>query len=580
MARITPDRLIQAARRGWERRAWLRDFTRLACEQIAGPWYDPKVSMVGAERSPSSIMPVNILATMLDTYMPQLAGQRWDITCDNRLAGMEGDAKIRSLRLTHLADEINLPVVDHRVLMDAMISGEGIYRIGLREGTDAFRVDSEIHDPGQPFVVRVGPGDFVRDPLSRHWMEDRFQADRYIADRQALLEAGIGDPDLIERLPAITEQNQTRDVGSPLAAMGLNRDDLISDDLVQLWHFCVWDGQRTLVCVVPDIVGFDGWVVEPHEYEGPERGPYEFLHFNMRPDRATPTSMAMRLMDLHFAIANVSARTVGHIIGTKRNMVYDSTNGKETAMSIQEAVDDQPIAGDPQTVKEVTTGGLIPQFVQGFEALMNMASNQGATLQETPGRFGEPGTATEASLVAGKAQALVEYMRDPLTAARRNVIRRLSWYEDTGPARQQVYGMQVAPGMKIDVMYDSATKEGDWGDYLYNCRVKSASGMDSNTRLARLSQVLQVLPPWVQFVASMGGNVDAAMRLVSGDFTEMDNVFPTQSAMMAQQFLQQAAGQPGQATGARPVGKQPTTQIGQVRSDATAANTAVPPLGQ
>jgi hypothetical protein len=535
---------------------------------------------VGAERSAASTMPVNVLAMMLDTYMPQLAGQRWDITCDAKLAGMEGEAKIRSLRLTHLADEIGLPIVDHRVLMDAMIAGEGIYRIGLREGTDAFRVDSEIHDPGQPFVVRVGPGDFIRDPLSRHWMEDRFQADRYIADRQALLEAGVGDPDQIMRLPAITEESQTRDVTSPLATMGLNRDDLISDDLVQLWHFVVWDGRSTIVCVVPDIVGFDGWIVEPHEYEGPERGPYEFLHFNPRPDRATPTSMAMRLMDLHFAVSNVSARMVEHIIKTKRNMVYDSTSGKETAMAIQEAVDDQPIAGDPDSVKEFTTGGLIPQFAQGFEALMNMASNQGATLQETPGRVGDPGTATEASLIAGKAQAIVEYMRDPLTAARRNVMRRLAWYEDTGPARQQVYGMQVSPTMKIDVMYDSATKEGDWGDYLYNCRVKSASGMDANTRLARLSQVLSVLPPWVQFVASMGGNVEAALRLVSGDFPEMDAVFPTQTEMMVQQQLAQMAGQPGAATGARPVGKQPQTQIGQVRSDATAATTAVPPLGQ
>lgn len=582
MARITPDRLVAAARNGWKRRAWLRSFMFKASQEFAGPWYENDIPTNRA----GPTHPVNILATMVDTYMPSLVGHQWDVTVDAKMAGLEGDAKMRSLRLTHLVDEIKLAETDRRVVLDAMFAGEGIYNIGIKSGMEEIMVDGELYDFGQPFVKRIAPGDFISDPTSRHRMEDRWQAHRFIADREALLEAGIGDPERVKVLPTITMDQCLKDPNSPL--VGMSDDDLISDDLVYLWHISIWDGKKSIVCVIPDLEGYDDFIVEPVEYMGPERGPYEFLSFNIVPDRATPVSMAMRLMDLHMAVRHVSSRIVEHIIETKRNIIYDSTTGQETAMRIKESEDDKPIPGDPDSVKEVTSGGLIDQFNKGYEVLMNMADAMGASLQQTAGRKGVADTATEASIIAGKSQGLIDAMNLPTSTARRNIIRRLSWYEDTAPARQQVYGVQVAPGMIIDVLYDPATREGDYGDFGYNARIRTATPMDSNTRLARLGQILQVLPPWLQFVGSMGGNVEAGLRLVSDDFPEMDNVFSTQAIMMAQQAMAQQMGTPGQAVGTRPVGKGPAnaptpmnapqTQIGQVRSDAAAASTALPQM--
>jgi len=533
-------------------RAWVRGLYSQASSLLAGPYYGAAV--VQEARPIGSRAVLNVLATLMDAYMPQLTGDRWRIRCDPKMAGLTGDAILRGHRLTQIADEIRVAQTDRRVVMDSALCGEGVYRIGLREGADWIRVDGELHDSGQPFVARVPPGQFTRDPLSRHWHDDRFRGDRFTCDRQWLLEMGIGDPDKVRSLPSIADQSVQRDMTSPEAQIGLAGDDLLSDDLIQLWYLEVWDGARRLEMVVPDLDGYDGWIIEPREYMGYEAGPYECLHLYDHPDRPTGISLAARLIDLHLAIKDVSERLVDHILRTRRNMVYRTETGRETAMAIQEALDDQPIPGDPESVREVVSGGLIDQFARGLDVLLRLADSAGASLRQAAGREGVANTATEAHMIAGKAQNVMDMVRSPVTEARRRIVQRLSWYEDTAPVRQQVYGMQVIPGVLTNVVYDPATREGDFSDFSYDCRVESASGMDAPTKIARLSQVVQVLPPWVQLVAGLGGDIAAALRLFASEFPEIDECFPTPQGMQAAQAMAQMAGPPPQAAGVRRVG--------------------------
>ena len=555
MARITPQRIVNAARRGWELRGWVRDNYAATVAALAGPYHGAshRADGMGGKQI------LNVLGTMCDTYLPNLLGHEFRIKCNPTVGGLSGHALMRSLRLTQMAQEMGLAQQDQRVVMDALLAGEGIWRVGLKAGSDLIRADGEIHDPGEPFAVCVPPGQFTRDPLARHHSEARFAGDRFLADRETLLEYGIGDPDVVMRIQSITDHGEQRDPTSPTAQGLVSADDVISDDLIELWYLTLWDGTRRLECLVPDLTAFDKFLIEPQEYQGPEEGPYEFVNLYNHPTHATGISLAQRLLDLHYSIAEISARAVSHILKTKRNMVYDGERGQETAMAITEALDDEPIQGDPNSVAEKVTGGLIDQFQRGLDVAMSMADNAGASLLQSSGRKGVADTATEASIIAGKAQGIMAMIRGPVEQARKNVVKRMSWYEDTAPARAQIYGVEAQPGVLTDVLYDPATREGTFSQFAYDVVVYTPTTMDESTKLARLAQLVSVMPQFIMFVAQLGGDIQAALSLFTADFPELNDVFPNPVAMMMAQEMMARAGQ-AQAVGVRQVGGQQQTR--------------------
>lgn len=558
MARITPQRVINAARRGWEVRAWVRDNYATTVKALAGPYHG--TSKAVADDADRQIL--NVLGTMCDTYLPNLLGHEFKVKCNPKTGGLAADALLRSLRLTQMVKDLKIAEHDERVVKDALLCGEGIWRIGLKAGADMIRADGQVFDPGEPFAVCVPPGQYTRDPLARHKDEVRFQGDRFIADRQTLLEYGIGDPDLVLSISSLTEPGEQRDPTSPVARGVVSPDDVISDDLIELWYLTVMDGTRLLECIVPNLTGFDQFLVPPQEYQGPADGPYECLNLYNHPTHPTGISMAQRLLDLHYSVADISRRAVSHILKTKRNMVYDGERGLETAMAITEALDDEPIQGDPNSVSEKVTGGLIDQFQRGLDVVMAMADNAGASLLQSSGRKGVADTATEASIIAGKAQGIMAMIKGPVNVCRTRVVERLSWYEDTAPARAQVYGVEAMPGVLTDVLYDPATRKGTFSSFAYDVVVYTPTTMDENTKLARLAQLISVMPPFIMFVAQLGGDVQAAMSLFTDDFPALNDVFPNPIAMMVAQQMMAQAGQ-GQPAGVRQVGGQQQQQMGE-----------------
>lgn len=596
MARIEPKRIVTAARHGWYRRDWIRHNQLLAEQQLAGPYFrtmiNPEAQKIG------STQPISVLGSMIDAYLPQLVSSRWTVDCTSKLTGFQGEAAMRGLRLTHLCEELKIPAQDRLVTLDTLLCGEGMWRCGLKDGPDWVRVDSATYDPGQPFAIRVPPGNLTTDPIARHPDERRFIGDRFIADRQVLLEAGIGDPDYISTLPNITNQQVHLDPSAPQRYAGLTSDALLSDDLIELWYMMVWDGNRRLEMVVANLDQTDRFIIEPREYEGYELGPYESVRIYEHPNDANGISLAMRLMDLHLAVQRVAERTIRHVLKTKRNPVYSEEIGKETAMAINEAADDEPIPGDPNSVKEMVTGGMIDQFQRGMTVLLNLADNAGASLQQSAGRSGVADTATEASIIAGKANNLIQMIRGPLQQARRNIIKRLSWYEDTAPVREQLYSITVGPGLKSNVVYDPATREGNFSDFTYDCGIEFATSMDQATRLVRLQQIVAVLPNFVQMTAMFGGDIRAALNLFTKEYPELADIFPTGveetlkmlmtpgmmppngqiPVTLQQQMMQMMQAQMGAPAGASPAGaRNPGTnsqgmQLAQMARDASGTN--------
>lgn len=555
MARVQPNRLAVAARHGWDKLSWWRETYTFVCEQMAGPWYEPKLGVSGyRDRRADERRAVNVLQNMALVYLSDLVGHEFDVQGVSKVAGMGGAADLRAMHLSAILRDIKYAQTDMRVVLDALLGGLGVWRIGNRSGTDLVTVDGETYDPGRRYVRRVAPGNLTRDPLSRDPEEDKFVGDRFECDRELLMETFPERADYIATLPTIAQQRQQADPNGPSRRGGTSSEMEISDDHIELWHMAYWDGRRRLECIIPTLESSD-FILEPVEYEGPEEGPYEFLGFLHRPDRTMPVAPAQWLLDLHLAVGATSSRMVDDILSTKR--IQATRKGMDDdAIAIEEAEHGDTLALDaPESVKELTYGGMVREMQEGFEQLMRMANEQGLDLTQAAGRRSQGGTATEASIVSTNAQRLKQFLSGSLTTARTNILQRLSWYEDVTIPVPTVYKQDIGPGLTVDLLYDEETREGKWQDYTFTLRVKTPASMDENMLMVRTGELMERALPFIMGVAQAGGNVEAAIDYLARVYgaPELHDIFPTQGGMMLAQAAMMQAGGPGQPIGQRPV---------------------------
>ena len=583
MARIQPNRLAVAARHGWDRLAWWRETYTFACTQMAGPWYDPAGGVSGwKKRAADERRAVNVLQNMALVYLSDLVGHEFDVAGTPRLAGMSGAADLRAMHLSAVLRDIKYARTDMRVVMDALLGGLGVWRIGNRSGSDLLTVDGEIYDAGRRYVRRVAPGNLTRDPLSRDPEEDKFVGDRFECDRELLMEMFGDKADYIAKLPNIVQQQQQADPNGPARNAGWAHEANISDDRVELWHMEYWDGRKRLECIIPSLETSDKFILEPQEYMGPEEGGYEFLGFLERPDRTLPIAPAQWLMDLHPAVGATSSRLVDDILSTKRINATRKGNGDDAA-AIDDAEHGDTLQLDaPESLKEVTYGGMVPEMQQGFEQLMRMANEQGLDFTQAAGRRSQGGSATEASIVSTNAERLKQFLGGSLTACRSRILQRLSWYEDVTTPVPTVYSQNIGPGLTVDLLYDAETREGRWQDYTFTLSVKTPASMDQNMLMVRTRELIQFALPWIQGVGALGGNVEAAIDLLARVWQapELHDIFPTQSGLLLAQAAMGMGGMPGQAMGTRVPGQsgnQMQDQNAQRQSDmAGSAPTSAP----
>jgi len=583
MARIQPGRLATAARVGWDRLAWWRDTYTFACEQMAGPWYDPKHKIhLHRDRLAHERAAVNLLQTMMVTYLSDLVGSEFDVASEAKQSGMGAAGELRAMHLAAVLRDIKYARTDMRVVMDALLGGLGIWRIGNATGTGLVDVNGELIDPGKRFVKRVAPGNLTRDPLSRDPEEDQFVGDRFEVDREIAMELFPESRDLLNQLSRMSQDTQQADPNAPKRVSGWLADAEISDDRIELWHLHYWDGRTRLECIIPSLESNDQFIMAPREYEGPEEGPYEFLGFLERPDRSTPVSPAGWMLDLHLAVAEVSSRLVDDAVNTKRINVTRK-GADEDALAIEEAQHGDTLQlNEPESLKEATYGGMAPQMLVSLDKLMQFANEQGLDFTQAAGRRSQGGSATEASIVSGNAQKIKQFLYEPLRVCRSNILKRLSWYEDVSTPVPTTYPTSVTPGLTVDLLYDEQTREGTWQDYSFSLRVVTPASLDENMQMVRTGELMDRIPTWIQAVAAVGGNVEAAVDLPARVYgaPELRDIFPTQQGMLLAQYAAMQGGGPNPPIGARgapgqeAMGSPMQNNMAQTQSDAAGA---VPP---
>ncbi len=565
-------RVSRAVHAGWTQMAVHRQVRAFIFNEFAGPWYSQFFQNMD-DRDDNTKRPVSLLKRLIDTYLPNVVGTEIHAKVAPKRAGLSGNAKLREMILDHLAEVTGLARTHRLVVMDAILGGLGIYKVGVRAGTEVVKVAGEQYDIGQPYACRVDMDDFARDPNSRDPDEDSWRSVRYRVSKTFLLESGVFKSDIVENLPTL--RGFTPNPGdAELISKGASSVVDTIDDLVELWDVIIYRGDKVLECTLPSLgtsVGGKGFVMEPREYEGPERGPLIEMRLRELPNNAHPISMGGQLLDLHLGESALATKIMRRMLSRCRK-VFAKKEEENEALELGNNLDDEIIPGE-WNGKQADLGGIDEGDLAALKQVTEWGNNETANLQQSGGNT-DPTikTATVGSILQGNAQVKLGDLRAVTTGPLKQVMRCFAWYVDQDPFFQKQFSMRVPGGDMIDVQYDQRSKKGNFADFDYDTQAISEEPTDPRQKRAEFAQFMQFSAAWLAAVQQTGGNLEAAVRILSDryDEPELDEVYPTQGGAQVAMAQQQQAMVPGQggAVGARPAGpKAPSLpKPGQVRS--------------
>ncbi|NBW11576.1 MAG: hypothetical protein EBR82_26455 [Caulobacteraceae bacterium] len=548
-----------------------RKVRAFVCAQLAGPWYGNDLSL---QTNRTDKMPVNVLGEMVYAYLAQMVGNSVTSKVTPRSFFLRGEARMRQYMLDDLAREIDLARTLRLATLDALTGGIGIVRVGNRSGRELCHIEGKNYDIGQIYAARVDLDDYCRDPMSRDESEDRWRAYRFRASRSAMLQLYPEAAELIMAAPLV------RDLLSDAYSSGL--DELGGDttgqdetgDEIELWEWFGYERGVVLHTTLAGAVDSLKALRPVAEYEGYENGPIHLLSFRHIPNNAQPLAICQQLLDMHLAMSNTSAKMVDQILSAKTAYVTRA-DGEQTAREMMDATDRTVFIGDPTAVMPIEIGGGMQKLYPGFDWMRAEANNASGAASMIAGQSDVSKTATGATFIANQANIRLTDMKGSVQKFTGDILSHCAWYHDMHPALRMGFSHKLPSGVgTVDVLYDSDAKEGTWTEFMFESVPVTQSAIDPNIRLARIGQLMQVGPAFLQFVAGMGGNVQAATQEIGEifDWPAFGEFFPTQDSMMNAQILAQTtprgAGQLPQQKQAAP---SPTGgPINQVRSDMAA----------
>lgn len=557
----------------------LKAFYAKAESETAGPWW--KECHEPASRDATQRQPINPLGEAVRTYHPHLIGDGLAIVTEPSGLGDRGSAKMLEYRMRQWADDAGYQSQDERSVLDSILACSFMY-VSRREGGQAIATEEGTLDMGQPTVQRISCENMVVTPNMEMWDLASEIGHFFPVDRQALLDAGIGNRDLIESLPNIWEQlEETK--GTLRYQGGAGDEDQYLDDKIGLWEFCFMHAGRRWCCTLPPINGGSGFVVDPYPIDDgePEGSRYVVTQLNFLPNHPMPISPAMVLMDSHLGKRAVVAKLYKQAEDLQRKYVV-APGSQDMVMRLKDSGGDDYVFGDPDKIKEFIQGGMLKELVEVYAFLETLGQKVGPNLDLMGGRDDPSKSATVGSILAGNGAVAMGYWKRKIDEGRTKVLRRVAAMLLQG-GDQRTFMFSAANGQQIPVQWDAANLDISYDQYRYKVKPTSnLDGMDARAKLRSLVEVITVLPQAMQVLCGLlGAEPQKVLRVISdlSAMPQLDEMLPSGDMQGIQQQLFQMLAQNGQAkpvSAAAPMGaapqlpQGPQTKVGQMNSDVSA----------
>lgn len=566
---ITPNKLQKAVNRGFDRLKNFRSARIHFLREYAGPYYDHTSGEVGGAA-------MNLIFNAIRVIVPTLVMNFPKHTVISPYLQQRQYADLLGLALDQHDMKIDVRNIYRRVIVDAIFT-MGILKTGLAQSSSVYAIDDETNiDPGTVYTEAVDFDNFVVDPNCKdHMFRDAtFMGDRITLPRQMLLDSGLYNNDLIERLPRAGETSSDRRASS-LSMRNIQIDDNYAlEDEIEIVE--LWVPSANAIVTVPGSsdVTMDEYL-RVDDYYGVKEGPYTLLALTPPvPGNPMPVPMVGVWYDLH-VLANRMAKKIIEQAERQKDIVSYKRSASEDAEELRNAADGEAVAvEDPSEVQVMHFGGQQNSNETHLAQLQGWFNMMAANPEQIGGQSVQASSATAANILQQNASIGLEDMKDLVYQMAAAEARRRAWYFHTDPminipmtkrekvqTPMQVQGpmgptWMLAPVMQdVQVILTPEIRSGDFLDFNFNIEPESMGRRDSKTRLAQeMSFCQQVLPAVMaaaQVAMQLGiplSAVNLLMRMAKDSGIEwMDEVL--YDPQFQQQLMQQ------QMMGPPPTGK-------------------------
>jgi len=501
------------------------------------------------QKDDGKVRPLNLMDRSATTMIAHLAHRNpgHEVRAKSQL--LKGEAKIRELLLDHISDELDRLRLTRMQLMRAFFYPMAVMKIGIRAGDDMVKINDRMYSPGQPYILPIDFTDHLADPRARCRAEMAWEGHRYRVPRFEAAECGLFDRDTIMSLPAVGDSDRSDQPSSEFIgkAQGLSSDMLEEIELIDVCFY--HDGGSEIVTISAERT--DKYLRQT-SFEGPDRGPYEWLEFHPQPNQLYGQSIASKLREQHDTMVRVSAKSVDQIERSMR-ILAANRGQKDDLETVGKSIDGALVeVDDIDGLKNFDVGGIMPDLAPFMQMVQSWGNTQYVNFEVAAGQEGGTDKATIYQGIQAAMNVMIGDLQNTHEEHESRVSRQLLWYLDTDPLIQKTMSMRMPGGEYIDVVYDAQTKRGDFEDFSVKVKYGSMVRQDPQVKAQNLLKLIEIGMQSIQVTLATGGawNSQAVMRIAARELDMDDELSEIiQDPMLIQMMMQRMQVVPQQGQG-------------------------------
>ena len=501
---LTVKKMQRAVQLGFDRVRNFRNARLLFLRNYVGQYYDKDKGPMGTE-------PLNLIFNALRILVPNLVMEFPKHSVKSKFMAFREYGELLGMALDYNAKDIELREVLRRWIVDSLFC-MGILKTGLCESGQAIHFkDTDAIDPGTIYTEVVDLDDFTLDPATKVLKHVAWYGHSVRIPRYQLLDSGLYQNDLIERLP---RAGTDVDDGSEKLSMGNIRehemDDLYDEvDIVEIW---VRDAQAMITVPRADMM-FERFL-RVADYYGPQKGPLTFLSLTPPvPNNPFPVAPVGIWNDLHM-LANSMATKIIEQASRQKDILGYKSSAADDAQEVVDAPDGEAVKmEDPSAVQMFSFGGQQASNEAHLQQLMLWFNLMSGNTEALGGLRENSATATQAQMLQANQAIGLEDMKNIVYAGVAKESAKRAWYLHTDPLievplirRRQTPARMIMgpdgqpfaqPGQMVEeqIILTPEARRGDFLNFHFDIEPKSMSRLDPHLRLQRAMEfAIKILP--------------------------------------------------------------------------------------
>lgn len=505
--KISPQKVHEAVHRGFKRLANFRAARLMFLRNYVGQYYDKSNGEIGGEA-------LNLIFNAIRVLVPNMVLSFPKHTITTPYVSAKEYAELLGAALDQHSKQIKIRDIYRRVIVDAIFT-LGIMKTGLAQSGSVYALDENDNiDGGTVYTEAVDFDNFVVDPnCKEHLFRDAtFVGDRICIPRRMLLESGLYNNELVERLPRAGEDSESKAHEISMRQID-SGDNYGLEDEVEVVEIYV--PSANAIVTVP---GSENVTMEDYlridDYYGVKEGPYTFLTLTPPvPGNPIPVPSVGIWNDLH-VLANKMAKKIVEQAERQKDVIGYKSNSADDAEELRDAKDGEAIKlDDPEGVKTYSFGGQQNSNEVHLGQLQGWFNMMAGNPAQVGGSSIDARSATAATLLQQNAGVSLEDMKDMVYQAAAAEGRIRAWYFHTDPMMQIPLTRRVPtqpqfmmgpqgpimvspPTMQdVQVVLTPEARRGEFIDFMFDIEPESMGRRDSRTRFAQsLDFAAKVMP--------------------------------------------------------------------------------------